>query len=370
MWLTIVLFLISLLVVLPAPVFFLWYVRIFATEWSYVLAIIALLFAVFSSWRTVKGRVKGMINIVSFVLAALPFIQALPVSDTVQSEGEAIWGNSSEESGVLDSPSLMKLFPSSGAYEMFIYSTVDNTDLTLRFYQSLERRKTVPCVVVIHGGMWDGGSSGELSPLNGYLADNGYAVAAINYRLAPRWKYPAPVEDVRAAITFLQNHADSLGIAPNKFVLLGRGSGGQIALMAAYTLNESAVRGVISFYAPADLEYAGAHPENSLSPDLEKDIAQYVGGSYAVSPDLYRNASPLEAVSSLCIPTLIIHGEQDEIVPYEHSVRLDRKLSEAQVKHQLVALPWATHNCDLNFNGLSGQISTNAVVRFLASVTK
>ncbi len=370
MWFTLFLFLMSLLVVFPAPVDILWYVQIAVTEWGYVVAIIALLLLLFSSWDSWRGRIKGILNIITIILSILPLVQALPTAESVQSDSVAIWGNSSEEASVLDYPSLMKLFPFSGTYETFLYSNVDNTELTLKFYQSIERTKAAPCIVVIHGGMWDGGSSEDLSPLNGYLTDHGYAVAAIDYRLAPKWRYPAPLEDVRTAIAFLQGHADSLGIDPHDFVLLGRSGGGQIALMAAYTMNESAIRGVISFYAPADMVYAGMHPENSLSTDSEREIAQYLGGSYAASPQLYRSASPLENISPLCVPTLIIHGERDEIVPYEHSIRLDRKLSEAHVKHQLVSLPWATHECDLNFYGLSGQISAYAVERFLASVTK
>ncbi|CAF1138692.1 unnamed protein product [Rotaria sp. Silwood1] len=88
----------------------------------------------------------------------------------------------------------------------------------------------------MHGGSWSGGNNKQLPELNSHLAQAGYHCAAINYRLVPQWKCPAPIEDTAAALTYLRQHADELNIDRNNFILLGRSAGAQTALLAAYTL--------------------------------------------------------------------------------------------------------------------------------------
>ncbi|MDB5109638.1 MAG: lip2, partial [Mucilaginibacter sp.] len=70
------------------------------------------------------------------------------------------------------------------------------------------------------------------------------------------------------------------------------------------------------------------------------------------------------------VPTLIIHGENDVLVAYEHSRRLNAKLQENGIKHFWLQLPWATHGFDYNINGPGGQLSTYTVERFLKTVTQ
>src|SRR5690606_151850 len=110
-----------------------------------------------------------------------------------------------------------------------------------------------PCVVVIHGGSWAGGNNKQLPELNSYLAISGYNVISINYRLVPLTTYPAPIEDVAAAIRFLKMNADNLRLDTSRIVLLGRSAGGQIALDAAYSIPDPSIKGVISYYGPTDM---------------------------------------------------------------------------------------------------------------------
>src|SRR5437879_1762954 len=107
---------------------------------------------------------------------------------------------------------------------------------------------------MVHGGGWQSGNSREFAALNRGLAGRGYLVAAINYRLAPQYKFPAALEDVRQAIAYLKTHAADLGLDGNRLVLLGRSAGGQLALLAGYA-GDPAVRGGIAFFAPPDLRF-------------------------------------------------------------------------------------------------------------------
>lgn len=254
-------------------------------------------------------------------------------------------------------------------FQTVTYSVKDGAGLTLDYYPSQKKGRR-PCIVVVHGGSWAAGDSRQLPELNSYLAKAGYQVASINYRLAPKYQNPAPVADVRDALAYLRNNADKLNIDTTQFVLLGRSAGAQIALLAAYTLHDPDIRGVIDFYGPADMVWGYSIPSNPLVMDSRKVMEDYLGGTYTAVPQNYLASSPVAAVTSESVPTLIIHGQNDVLVAYEHSIRLSKKLKENNVKHFLLTLPWATHGCDYTLHGPSGQLSTYTITAFLKEVLK
>lgn len=247
------------------------------------------------------------------------------------------------------------------------YATYDDITLTLDFYSSPLTGKQ-PCLIVIHGGSWNSGNSKQLPELNSYLAKIGYHVAAINYRLSPQWQCPAPIDDVAAALTYLCDHADQLNIDSDNFALLGRSAGGQIALLAAYTLRQSCIKGVIDMYGPADMIWGYMVPTNPLVMDSRRTLASYVGGHYPEIPQKYVASSPIEFVNQQSVPTLIFHGNTDSLVFDEHSHRLATKLAKNNVPHYFLELPWATHGFDYHLYGPGGQLSTYAIEQFLPIV--
>ncbi len=166
------------------------------------------------------------------------------------------------------------------------------------------------------------------------------------------------------------SHAEELSIDTSSFVLLGRSAGGQIALMAGYTLNNENIKGVISFYAPADMEWGAKIKTNHWVLNTDKVLGDYVGGSVYEFPDKYKACSAPQFVNKSTPPTLIIHGQNDAMVSFEHSRRLQKRLNKFQVKNYFLDLPWATHGCDYNINGPSGQITTYTIERFINSLVK
>ncbi|QEC54277.1 alpha/beta hydrolase [Anseongella ginsenosidimutans] len=236
--------------------------------------------------------------------------------------------------------------------------------LELDFYPS-QAGGLSPCIIVIHGGSWSSGHSRQLPELNSRLAGSGYHVAAINYRLAPQYQSPLAVEDVQNAMAFLRKHAGELKIAPDRFVLLGRSAGGQIALQAAYALCDPGIRGVVAYYAPADMVWGYSAPASRLIMDSCKVMEAYLGGSYSAVPENYHSASPLEALAENAPPTLLLHGKNDVLVAYEHSVRLALALRAAGTRHYLLSLPGGTHGFDYVLDGPEGQLATYAVRYFL-----
>ncbi len=244
-------------------------------------------------------------------------------------------------------------------------------ELALDFYRPTRRDKSAaPCIVIVHGGGWDSGDRKQVPQFNHWLAGRGYAVAAISYRLAPRFQWPAQRDDTLAAIAFLKARAGELGIDPQRMVLMGRSAGGQIAQAVGYTARDPAIRGVVGLYAPADLNFGYAHARED---DLLKSPAlmrQYLGGTPDTAGANYDSASAYLHVARSTPPTLLIHGEIDALVWHRHSVRLSARLAEHGVPHVFVSLPWASHAFEFNLHGPGGQLTTYALERFLAAVCR
>jgi len=362
----------SLLCVFAAPTYLLWEISILATEWGHALAVLALLLFVFNLRRS---RLAAALSLIAAILALTPLIRALPVAARLpaqlQTALRATNWNGSPRVQPLNVFDLFRGIDSPDRpYQRPVYSQIENQELRLDFYQPANSLKPAPCVIVIHGGSWRSGDSQQLAPLNSHLAARGYAVASINYRLTPRWRFPAANEDVVAAFNFLKTHADSLHLDPQRFVLLGRSAGGHLALLAAYTLHDPAIRGVVSFYGPTDLHWSYAHPGNPLVIDTHNILRAFLGGNPQDVPAIYDAASPLRFVNSSTPPTLLIHGGRDELVSIRHSERLAESLAQNQVPHFLLHLPWATHGADFNFSGPFGQISTYAIEQFLSVILR
>jgi acetyl esterase/lipase len=252
-------------------------------------------------------------------------------------------------------------------YEERVFSTRGDEKLTIDIYRPAYEHGPLPGLIVVHGGTWQSSSTSEFVALNAYLAGRDCVVAAINYRAAPK-PFPDGRDDVLAAMAYLKVYGPQFGLDPTRIALLGRSAGGQLALLAAYTAGDPAIRGVISVYGPTDLQFGYEHPAPSGLFDTRSALDAYLGGSPASAADNYFAASPINFVTATSPPTLLIHGMRDAIVSPDESVRLEERLQKAGVKHMFVRLPWATHGCDKSFGGPCGQIATYAVERFLDAV--
>jgi acetyl esterase/lipase len=242
--------------------------------------------------------------------------------------------------------------------------------LAMDFYRPAVRAP-VPCVVMIHGGGWDSGDRTQLPAVNHHLARRGYAVAAVSYRLAPKTVWPAQADDIGAAITYLKMHAGELGIDATRLVLMGRSAGGQLATAVAYRNTDPAVRGAVSFYGPHDQVFAWGFSREDDILNAVKLLRQYLGGTPETAAEAYRTASGYLFVDKdNAVPTLQLHGVQDPMVWHLQSERLHAKLDGLGVPNALVSLPWATHACDFNPRGPSGQLAWYALEWFLAAVTR
>ncbi len=255
-------------------------------------------------------------------------------------------------------------------FTRFKFKAADQTTfLNLDFYPPVGAREKAPWILVIHGGGWINGDSEQLPELNWHLAKQGYGVISIDYRLSPRWLWPAPKDDAIRALEFIHAHAEEWKLDPKRWAVLGRSAGAQIGGVLAYSLHgEERPKGSISFYGPSDLIFGydiGAEDDILHSRKL---LRGFLGGAPGDVKLLYDSASEMKTVTRDACPTLLIHGERDILVWVRHSERLLKTLRENGVDAQYVPLKFGPHGFDFFFNGPEGQVATNAVDSFLSRV--
>jgi acetyl esterase/lipase len=375
LFLLLLFFIASLFTVIKAPAYYLWLLAVLVSEYSLIfIAVILLIWLSGFTGGKPQWRINSPITALALLLFALPIIKAYSIGTHLQDDLDKaflLYRQTGNPATMRKPFSVIKLFQKDpqASFKTLNYATYPDTTLNLDYYQTTATGKR-PCVVVIHGGSWSSGDSKQLPELNGVLAKAGYQVASINYRLAPRYKSPAPLQDVKAALKYLHQHADEMRIDTSRFILLGRSAGAQVALLAAYTIKQQGIKGVINFYGPADMVWGYSIPAPKLVMDSKQVMANYLGGHYSEVPQNYAASSPIRYVNKQTVPTLIIHGENDVLVAYEHSRRLSYTLKKNLVPHYWLQLPWATHGFDHHLNGPGGQLSTYAVERFLQKVLK
>jgi len=225
-----------------------------------------------------------------------------------------------------------------------------------------------PLLVQIYGGAWQRGRPGDDEAFARYFAARGYVVAAIDYRHAPAARWPAQIADVRTALAWLRAHAREIGADAARMVLVGRSSGAQLALVAAYQDGAPAVMGAVSFYGPVYLADGWREPPRPDPLHVRAVLETYLGGTPDDVPDRYAAASPVTYVTSRSPPTLLVYGRRDHIVDVRFARRLEARLHDAGVPAVLLEIPWAEHAFDVLSDGLSAQVALFYTERFLAGL--
>ncbi|HEY9596680.1 MAG TPA: alpha/beta hydrolase [Cyanophyceae cyanobacterium] len=244
------------------------------------------------------------------------------------------------------------------------FAAPDGVPLSMDIYQPL-KEGYYPALVVIHGGGWQSGNPKHHGSFSRYMAARGYTVFAIAYRFAPRYQFPAQLDDVRAALAFIQKHAAEYEIDPNRIALLGRSAGGHLAMLTAYQPDALPVRAVVSYYGPFNLERGYREPPNPDPLNVRAVLEAFLGGSPDDVPEQYKKASPANYVKPSLPPTLLVHGSRDHVVQLRFARDMFKRLRAAENTSVLLEIPWAEHAFDFIFHGVSNQLALYHTERFL-----
>lgn len=216
-------------------------------------------------------------------------------------------------------------------------------------------------VLCIHGGGWTGGSRDSYTGSLMQMSDEfHHAVAAVNYRyVSDTVSFDDEMDDISAALAAIRAKGREYGVDFDRVLLTGISAGGHLSLLYAYTRRDTApVRPVcvVELCGPADLEHEFYYSdENSISQAVGAEYLRGIianGVKHPISLDDFDAArpalkqySPINFVDENTVPTVFGHGEQDEIVPYQNALDLDKKLTEYGVEHTFVSFPNSGHAC-------------------------
>lgn len=213
----------------------------------------------------------------------------------------------------------------------------------------------LPGVIVIHGGGWREGDKQTYDSLCQLLAAKGIVAANINYRLAPKYIWPAQLVDAQLAVRWLRAHAANIGLDPGRLCAWGSSAGGHLAVFLGslatihpgdeaglFTEQSSRLSCVVDEFGPVDLTVSMGV---AFAPLLQ---TLFNGVTFQSNPELYRDASPIFAISSQSAPTLIVQGSQDALVLPGQSMELRQVL---QLEH--VSVEYDSYNGGHTFKGLS-----------------
>jgi acetyl esterase/lipase len=246
------------------------------------------------------------------------------------------------------------------------FANPDNVPLRLNLYQPAAQAGQYPAIVAIYGGAWQRGDPEQDDAFNRYIAAQGYVVWAISYRHAPEYRFPAQLEDVRAALDFIQQHAAKYETDINRIALMGRSAGAQLAMIAGYQSHHLPIRAIVNYYGPVNLTTGYYNLPNPDPIGSQAVLRAFFGGTPADVPALYHQASPINAVKPALPPSLLIYGGRDHIVESKYGRHLAQSLTNQGNQAVFIEIPWADHSFDSVFQGVSNQLALYYTERFLA----
>lgn len=228
------------------------------------------------------------------------------------------------------------------------YLTVNNWDAKLDLYLPVNPKEQNPALVWFHGGGWTRSSKEtEMLYILPYL-ESAWTVVNVEYRLARVSLAPAAVEDCRCALRWVIANAQKYKIDTEKIVVSGISAGGHLALTTAMLpkngeldrqcagREDLKVAAVINWFGPSDIL-------DLIEGKNAFDQAVSWLGSQPNRNEIARQVSPLNYARKALPPIITIHGDKDDVIPYDQSVRLHRALDKFGVTNQLVTVKGSGH---------------------------
>lgn len=223
-----------------------------------------------------------------------------------------------------------------------VYGKTGEVELKLNLARPVkhdEKSAPLPVVVVIHGGGWAAGSREGHNDLIWKFAQRGYVAVTISYRFAPKFPFPAQVEDAKCAVRYLRAHAKKLNINPQKIGAVGFSAGAHLSMMlgsmdagdglegdGGHGEEASKVQAVVSFVGPTDFT------ADDLPAATDNIIKNWLGGDTKEKAEAAKKASPITYVNKGDAPMLLLQGTVDPLIPNTQAYRMAEAMTKAGVK--------------------------------------
>lgn len=222
-------------------------------------------------------------------------------------------------------------------------------------------------IIYIHGGGWFGYSKQKCPGKQ--VAQRGFILACINYRYSSESLFPAQIRDVKQAVRWLKINADKYNINPDAIGAWGDSAGGHLSALLGtssgvkilekglpYPDVSTEIQGVVNWYGPTDFTQVSFAFEEDATPEVIKEnfhkpwriytIAVYklLGGPVSQRQELAKLANPINYIDANDPPFLIVHGDQDKVVPISQSQLLEKELKSQGVAVEFVKVSGMKHS--------------------------
>lgn len=231
--------------------------------------------------------------------------------------------------------------------------------LLLDIAQPKGQTKDLPVVLMVHGGGWAGGSRADYRYMIDAIAGQGMVGVSIDYRLAPQNIFPAPLQDVKCAVRWIRENAPKYHMDTKRVVAMGGSAGAHlVALLGStagmpefegsggYANQSSHIDAMVLHAGPYDLgrvvRQAQAQPTAQSTLGV-RAVHMLLGGNNDPESQAYRLASPATYVSQNTVPTLLIHGRKDTLVPFTEAIHMHALIQSKNVPSKLLLIDDAGH---------------------------
>ena len=374
-------FFLSLWIVVPAPTYFLLPLGVGAPEispWLIVINGIALVLTIPKANQNWLYNLALILSVFGLFLSLLPLIQFPATNSRIAQEMEAVLGADYQSKIPQDylkkmrsQPLILKevfrgiTIPEVRITKGITFAKPDSVELKLNLYQPLAKGK-YPGLIMIYGGAWKQGTPDNNEQFSRYMASQGYAVVTIDYRHAPKYKFPAQILDVNTALNYIHENSDDLEIDLERVALIGRSAGAQLAMLAGYQDSVIPIRALVNYYGPVNLA-VGYYDVPVPDPINTRDVLEsFLGGTPEEFPQLYQQASPISYVKENLPPSILVYAGRDHLVEGKVGRFLAEQLKKEGNLTVFLEITWAEHAFDAVFNGVSNQLALYYVERFLA----
>ena len=238
------------------------------------------------------------------------------------------------------------------AHPAMVYARYGQREMQLDLWKPKTTSQPLPAIVCIHGGGWYKGERSSMANLAQALAAKGFVTATISYRLSGEAKFPAAIQDCKAAVRFLRANAEKFGIDASVIGVTGLSAGGHLAALlttsggvktlegdGGHADHSCAVQAGVAMGAQSDLESARIG-ELSGKPD-DPFYRPFLGDSQAKVPQTYALASPRHHLDKADPPLLFMTGELDDPSTHADDTRAD--LEKLGIPTALTLIPQAPH---------------------------
>ena len=239
------------------------------------------------------------------------------------------------------------------------YAETDHPRQHLDLYLPFKREsQRLPLIVFIHGGGWRNGDKAIGARwLIPYVVTQKFVGASVGYRLSDDATWPAQIHDCKAAIRWLRANAPKFGIDSDRIAVVGTSAGGHLVsllgtsgdvpplegTLGQFDETSSCVTCVVNYFGPTDLLTMNDFPSKIDHDAPDSPESKMLGGTLPEHPQRAREASPQTHISKGDSPFLIIHGTDDQLVPYDQSVQFDKRLRAAGVPSLLIRVEGGEH---------------------------